>query len=165
MRLQPHILSKGVATRRVWPEIKDPVTPTFAKVKLDSGSIIGEVLDVDGFGNVITNINEKDAEVKEGKTVNVEIAGCHAENPVWKSLRSGKTQRTHPFSRQPRFLGNRFKPSKRSRKIPPESWGQNQSRGCLKGFYNFFDYVNGVFQFRKFTFDIKFLAKILLCVS
>jgi len=41
------------------PEIRDVVKPKFRKVKISKGALIGEVLHVDGFGNVITNVNEK----------------------------------------------------------------------------------------------------------
>jgi len=42
------------------PEIRDVVKPKFRKVKISKGALIGEVLHVDGFGNVITNISEQD---------------------------------------------------------------------------------------------------------
>ncbi len=67
-------LEKGVRPAAFGPEIGDPVTPEFAKVSISGGSLTGEILDVDGFGNVITNITQKDAASMEGKTVNVELA-------------------------------------------------------------------------------------------
>jgi len=57
------------------PEIKDAVTPEFAQVRQHDGSLFGEVLHVDGFGNVVTNILAKDSAFEEGKPVQVEFAG------------------------------------------------------------------------------------------
>jgi hypothetical protein len=68
-------LEKGVQPSEFGPEVKDPIIPAFAQVKHSHVSLTGEVLDIDGFGNIITNINEKDVVCKEGKTVNVELAG------------------------------------------------------------------------------------------
>ncbi len=85
-------LSKGVEPSEFGPEIKDPVSPSFAQVKLSSGSIIGEVLGVDGFGNVITNITQKDAAGMEGKTVNVEIADATLEIPFRKAYAQAKAK-------------------------------------------------------------------------
>lgn len=69
-------LERGVQPIEFGPEIDRPVTPKFAKVKSSGGSIVGEVLDVDGFGNVITNISQSDAAALEGQTVKVELADC-----------------------------------------------------------------------------------------
>ncbi|MGO8807695.1 MAG: S-adenosyl-l-methionine hydroxide adenosyltransferase family protein [Candidatus Bathyarchaeia archaeon] len=66
-------LEKNVQPAEFGPEISDLVTPEFAKVKFSGGVLTGEVLDVDGFGNAITNITEKEVVCIEGKTVNVEL--------------------------------------------------------------------------------------------
>lgn len=54
-------LANGVAPAEFGPEIKDAAEPSFAKVTLKKGVLAGEVLHVDNFGNIITNISEKDA--------------------------------------------------------------------------------------------------------
>ena len=69
-------LEKGVQPAEFGSEVKNPIIPAFAKVKYRSGSLTGEILDVDGFGNIVTNINEKDLVCKEGKTVSVELTGA-----------------------------------------------------------------------------------------
>jgi S-adenosylmethionine hydrolase len=51
-------LDKGVAPQKFGKEITHPVTPKFASARIENGCIIGEVLYVDGFGNLITNINQ-----------------------------------------------------------------------------------------------------------
>ena len=53
-------LDKGVPPKEFGPEIKDLTKPEFASVKQTNGSLIGEVIHIDGFGNIITNITEKD---------------------------------------------------------------------------------------------------------
>jgi hypothetical protein len=69
-------LERGVQPAEFGPEVSDPITPEFTQVKYSSGSLSGEVLDIDGFGNIITNINEKDVVYKEGKTVSVELTNA-----------------------------------------------------------------------------------------
>jgi S-adenosylmethionine hydrolase len=64
-------LDKGVEPSEFGPEISDAITPKFASVKRENGCLIGEVLHVDGFGNVITNIREK--EMVNSKVVNVKL--------------------------------------------------------------------------------------------
>lgn len=53
-------LDKGIVPQNFGPEITDAVTPKFATVEQKNGVLFGEVLYVDGFGNVITNIPQKD---------------------------------------------------------------------------------------------------------
>jgi S-adenosylmethionine hydrolase len=64
-------LDKGVEPSEFGPEISDAVTPKFASVKRENGCLIGEVLHVDGFGNVITNIKEK--EMSNSKVVEIKL--------------------------------------------------------------------------------------------
>jgi S-adenosylmethionine hydrolase len=45
------------------PQITDFVKPSFAKATRTTGGLLGEVLHVDDFGNVITNIREVDLSV------------------------------------------------------------------------------------------------------
>jgi len=66
-------LEKGVEPSEFGPEIKDPIKPEFAKVEQISGSVIGEVMHVDGFGNIITNINEIETVKNRFKTVDVKL--------------------------------------------------------------------------------------------
>jgi S-adenosylmethionine hydrolase len=65
-------LEKGVQPIEFGPEIKDPINPEFAKIKRRNNSLTGEVMHIDGFGNIISNINERDM-VQHAKTVNVEL--------------------------------------------------------------------------------------------
>ncbi len=68
-------LANGVAPAEFGPEIHDAVKPAFAKVTLHEGVLIGEVLHVDNFGNVITNISSKEvARIRVVDVANVELA-------------------------------------------------------------------------------------------
>jgi S-adenosylmethionine hydrolase len=51
-------------------EIHDVTEPEFAKVTLTKGTLVGEVLHVDNFGNIITNLSGK------------EMARIHAKDAI-----------------------------------------------------------------------------------
>jgi len=53
------------------PEIDNAVRPEFASVKSSDDILIGEILHVDDFGNIITNISQK--EMLQTKTINVKL--------------------------------------------------------------------------------------------
>ena len=78
-------LDKGVSLAEFGPEIKDPVTPSFAEAKHGEGWFSGEVLGIDGFGNIITNIAGKDAAFKEGSIVKVGLTGASLKVPFAKT--------------------------------------------------------------------------------
>jgi S-adenosylmethionine hydrolase len=64
-------LDNGAKLKQFGAEVTDPVSPKFASVEHKNGSIFGEVLHVDGFGNVITNISQ--TEVSDAKAVKVNL--------------------------------------------------------------------------------------------
>jgi S-adenosylmethionine hydrolase len=68
-------LAAGVSPAEFGPEIQDVVEPDFAKVAFSKGALIGEVLHVDGFGNIITNVTEQELErLKVRDSIVVEVA-------------------------------------------------------------------------------------------
>ena len=70
-------LANGVPPCEFGPEIRDVIKPEFAKVTRSKGTLIGEVLHVDGFGNVITTISRKEmARLHAGEWLNVELPSC-----------------------------------------------------------------------------------------
>ena len=83
-------LDKGVKPKEFGVEITDPVTPKFANVERKNGSISGEVLYVDGFGNVITNIGK--AEVAKAKTVKVNLHNISLQLPCSETYGNAKPQ-------------------------------------------------------------------------
>ena len=67
-------LANGVDPAEFGPEILDVVNPNFTKVTLRAGALVGEVLYVDSFGNIITNINRREVEhIQTADVVNIEL--------------------------------------------------------------------------------------------
>ena len=53
-------LANGVSLEEFGPQITEVVKPEFTKVTRSKDALIGEVLHVDDFGNIITNIHARD---------------------------------------------------------------------------------------------------------
>jgi S-adenosylmethionine hydrolase len=71
-----HLLN-GVKPEEFGPEIREVAKPEFTKVARRKGALVGEVLHVDGFGNIITNIAEKEVAQSLAKdAVIVELPHC-----------------------------------------------------------------------------------------
>jgi S-adenosyl-L-methionine hydrolase (adenosine-forming) len=83
-------LDKGVAPKEFGPEITDAVAPTFAAVECKDGSLFGEVLYVDGFGNVITNLAQN--ELSTSKAVKVNLHHISLQLTVTKTYAQAKPQ-------------------------------------------------------------------------
>jgi S-adenosylmethionine hydrolase len=65
-------LASGISPSDFGPEVHDPITPSFAETVINGEKIRGEVVQIDDFGNVITNIGLKDlnkARIKEGMPI------------------------------------------------------------------------------------------------
>ena len=85
-------LDKGVKPSEFGPEINDAVKPEFTTVKRRNDSLIGEVLHIDSFGNIITNINEKEITQNHAKTVNVELPNISLKLTFGKTYAQAKPQ-------------------------------------------------------------------------
>jgi len=83
-------LDKGVAAKELGPEITDAVTPKFAVAERRNGVLLGEVLHVDDFGNVITNLTQKD--LKEATSVKVAFHHISLELALAKAYGQVKPQ-------------------------------------------------------------------------
>ncbi|MEM1606525.1 MAG: SAM-dependent chlorinase/fluorinase [Candidatus Bathyarchaeia archaeon] len=71
-------LASGIPPSELGPEIYDPIMPQFAKPKVLKNSIKGEIIYVDDFGNLVTNITDFDLkllEIEEGDNIIVELGG------------------------------------------------------------------------------------------
>ena len=69
-------LAKGVEPSKFGPIIREPVKPSFSAPEIREEAIIGEVIHIDGFGNLITNISEenlKAAGISEGKELSIRL--------------------------------------------------------------------------------------------
>jgi S-adenosylmethionine hydrolase len=84
-------LDKGVAPQEFGKEITDPVMPQFASTKRKNGSIIGEVLHTDDFGNVITNINR--AQLPQAKTFKIKLPTLLLELALSTTYARAKTKK------------------------------------------------------------------------
>jgi S-adenosylmethionine hydrolase len=79
-------LANGVSPADFGPEVQKVIKPEFAKVTFSKGSLIGEVLHVDGFGNIITNVSKEDlANLNAQDSINVGMPNCEVR------LKLGKT--------------------------------------------------------------------------
>jgi hypothetical protein len=91
-----HLLN-GVIPAEFGPEIREAAEAEFAKVTQKNGVLVGEVLHVDGFGNIITNINEKDVARQLAKgEINVAVAGNKLKLRFCKAY--GETKPQEPLS-------------------------------------------------------------------
>ncbi len=67
-------LANGTSPSEFGPEIPEIVTPQFAKITKTKTILTGEIIHIDGFGNIITNLREKDLKSMDiEKTVNLKI--------------------------------------------------------------------------------------------
>jgi S-adenosylmethionine hydrolase len=59
-------LANGKKVEEFGPKLKRILVPTFAEVVKRGGMFVGEVIHVDAFGNIITNLGEKELELAKG---------------------------------------------------------------------------------------------------
>lgn len=86
-------LANGVAAAEFGPEIRDAVKPDFAKVTRREGVLLGEVLHVDNFGNIITNISTKDvARIRVSGVFNVKLSAQELTLKFCKTYGEAKPQ-------------------------------------------------------------------------
>jgi S-adenosylmethionine hydrolase len=83
-------LGKGVSPAEFGPEITGPVKPEFTEVKRRKNALIGEVMHVDGFGNIITNLTDGDITQNKAKIVNVEFPQIALKVEVGKAYAETK---------------------------------------------------------------------------
>ncbi|RLI39129.1 hypothetical protein DRO60_02075 [Candidatus Bathyarchaeota archaeon] len=75
-------LASGMKASEVGPEVSDYMVPSFAEPRVEGDVASGEVMYVDGFGNVITNIPEEFLEalgVSDGSKLAVKVGGRELE--------------------------------------------------------------------------------------
>jgi S-adenosylmethionine hydrolase len=67
-------LANGVALEEFGREVSEMFTPEFAKITRTRYAITGEIIHIDSFGNIITNLTEKDLpSTKTRKTIDVKL--------------------------------------------------------------------------------------------
>jgi S-adenosylmethionine hydrolase len=62
-------LANGISPSEFGQEIREIVTPKFARLTKRKNLLIGEVIHIDDFGNTVTNLREKDLEHIDAKAV------------------------------------------------------------------------------------------------
>jgi len=87
-------LAKECVPSKFGPEIHDYLIPRFAKPRMRKGGLLGEVLYIDDFGNVVSNISTKNFEkvgIKEGcllyvkfrkRVLKLKFCSAYGEVPV-----------------------------------------------------------------------------------
>jgi hypothetical protein len=79
-------LANGTLPEEFGPEISKIVTPEFAKIIRRNNTLVGEVIHIDDFGNIITNFGEKELELMNAKAlVNVKLEGVKQKLKLCKS--------------------------------------------------------------------------------
>jgi S-adenosylmethionine hydrolase len=86
-------LANGVHPSEFGPEIREIARPEFAKVTRRKDALVGEVLHVDNFGNIITNISEKEIALVRRGVVNVELPNRKLKLKLCKTYGEAKPQK------------------------------------------------------------------------
>lgn len=86
-------LANGTPPTELGPQTKKIATPKFTKVTENKNTLAGEVIHIDDFGNVITNIEKKHLQtIKLGKTVRIKIKNTSLKAKFSKTYSEGKAK-------------------------------------------------------------------------
>lgn len=86
-------LAKGVSPAKFGSEIRKVVVPMFAKLRERKNMLIGEIIHVDNFGNVVTNFDEKELErLKVKETVSVKLKNVRLRLRLCRTYADVKAQ-------------------------------------------------------------------------
>jgi hypothetical protein len=85
-------IANGVPLEEFGPEVTDVIKPAFATVTRNKETIVGEVLHVDGFGNIITNIRTKDIEHIKERTLKAELPNAKLPLKLAKTYAEAKPE-------------------------------------------------------------------------
>jgi S-adenosylmethionine hydrolase len=86
-------LANGISPSEFGPEIPEIVTPKFAKITKTKTTLTGEIMHIDGFGNIITNLREEDCEIMGvKKTVNLKLKDTRLKLELCKVYSEVKAQ-------------------------------------------------------------------------
>jgi S-adenosylmethionine hydrolase len=87
-------LAKGTLPAEFGPEIHKVATPEFAKITKRRNMLVGEVLHVDDFGNIVTNFGEKELKLMNMKeTVNIKLKNTRLKLKLCKTYAEVKPQK------------------------------------------------------------------------
>jgi len=86
-------LANGTPPSEFGPEIPEIVTPKFAKITKTKTTLRGEIIHIDGFGNIITNLREEDCELMGiKKTVKLKLKDTRLKLRLCKAYSEVKAQ-------------------------------------------------------------------------
>jgi hypothetical protein len=87
-------LANGTPPEKFGPEIHEIVMPKFAKIIKRKDMLIGEVMHVDGFGNIVTNFGKKEVEsMKIGHIANIKLRNARLKLKFCKTYAEVKSQK------------------------------------------------------------------------
>jgi S-adenosyl-L-methionine hydrolase (adenosine-forming) len=85
-------LANGLSPEEFGPEVTELVKPEFTKVTREKGRVTGEVLHIDCFGNIITNIHAKDMHEFRQSILEVELPNHKLEMKLTRTYAEAKPQ-------------------------------------------------------------------------
>lgn len=86
-------LANGASPSEFGPEIPEIVMPAFARITKTKTTLTGEIIHMDSFGNVITNLREKDLKSMDiEKTVNLKLKDTRLKLKLCKAYSEVKAQ-------------------------------------------------------------------------
>jgi len=85
-------LANGVSLEEFGPEISDVIKPIFTKIIKEKNRISGEVLHLDDFGNIITNIEGKELDYSKGTMLQIELRQSNLQLKLSKTYVDVKPQ-------------------------------------------------------------------------
>ncbi|MGC4113562.1 MAG: SAM-dependent chlorinase/fluorinase [Myxococcales bacterium] len=68
-------LALGVSPEKLGPEVAEPVKLTPPKVRHEGGAVVGEIVHVDSFGNLITNLSREDLPAVAPEQLRLAVGG------------------------------------------------------------------------------------------
>jgi len=86
-------LANGISPSEFGPEIPEIATPEYAKITKTKTTLTGEIIHIDGFGNIITNLRDKDLELMgTKKTVNLKLKNTRLKLKLCKAYSEVKAR-------------------------------------------------------------------------
>ncbi|MBX5327860.1 MAG: SAM-dependent chlorinase/fluorinase [Candidatus Bathyarchaeota archaeon] len=86
-------LANGISPKEFGPEIQKIVTPKFAKVTERKEGLVGEIIYIDDFGNIVTNFGEKELNSVNAKGyVNIKVGNTKLKLKLCKAYAEAKPQ-------------------------------------------------------------------------
>lgn len=87
-------LAKGASPLEFGPKLHKIVTPKFAEITKRKNMILGEVIHIDEFGNIVTNFEKKELEaIGANRIVNIKLKNTRVQLKLCKAYAEAKAQK------------------------------------------------------------------------